>query len=303
MNNNFRGWRRIFIFALVVAIAVTLTVGCSKTDTPPVDGPADKGNIEIGYVNWAECVAVSNLWKVILEDEGYTVDLTMLDAAPLFTGLNKGNIDFFMDSWLPITHETYWAEFKDNLDDYGIWYQGPAKIGVVVPKYVTIDSIADMKDNADKFKSQIIGIDPGAGIMKATDRANTSYDLGFEIIQGSEPAMMVALGKAYDKEEWIAITGWSPHWMFASYDLKYLDDPKGDYGEAEEIHTLGNKDFTKNHPEVADMLKKFKMTDAQIGSLEALIIDGMEAPAAAVKWIEDNKETVDGWLKQNNLCK
>lgn len=297
MNYNFRGLRKVFIFALVAVLAVTLTVGCSNTEKPSGDDAKDKGNINIGYVNWAECVAVSNLWKTILEDEGYKVELTMLDAAPLFTGLNKGDIDFFMDSWLPITHETYWKEYKDNLDDYGIWYQGPAKIGLVVPNYVTIDSIEEMKANADKFKSQIIGIDPGAGIMKASDRANKSYELGFEIVQGSEPAMMVALGKAYDKNEWIAITGWSPHWMFAKYDLKYLDDPKGEYGEAEEIHTLANKDFTKKHPEVADALKNFKMTDAQIGSLEALIIDGMEPPAAAKKWIEENKETVEGWLK------
>jgi len=297
MNYSFKGWRKILVFALVAVLVMSFAAGCSNTNTPSDDDAKDKGNVTIGYVNWAECIAVSNLWKVILEDEGYQVELMQLDAAPLFVGLNKGDIDFFMDAWLPITHETYWNEYKDNLEDYGIWYTEPAKIGLVVPKYVTIDSIAEMKDNAEKFDSKIIGIDPGAGIMKASDRANQSYDLGFEVVQGSEPAMMVALGKAYDKNEWVAITGWSPHWMFAKYDLKYLEDPMGEYGEAEEVHTLANKEFSTKQPEVAAMLKKFKMTDAQIGTLEGLINDGMEPADAAKKWIEDNKDKVEEWVK------
>jgi glycine betaine/proline transport system substrate-binding protein len=45
------------------------------------------------------------------------------------------------------------------------------------------------------------------------------------------------------------------------------------------------------------MLKKFKMTDAQIGSLEGLINEGMEPIDAAKKWIEDNQDAVNGWIK------
>lgn len=294
MSRKTNGWRKLLIFALVTVLALTMTVGCAPQAAPK---PADKGTVKIGFVNWAECIAVSNLWKVILEDQGYKVELTQLDVAPLFVGLSKGDIDVFMDSWLPVTHESYWKEYKDNLEDYGIWYQEPAKIGIVVPKYVTIDSIAEMKDQADKFDSKIIGIDPGAGIMKAAARANESYNLGFEVVQGSEPAMMAALEKAYRNNEWIAITGWSPHWMFAKYDLKYLDDPKKEFGEAEEIHILANKEFSSKQPEVAAMLKKFKMSDAQIGSLEALINEGMAPIDAAKKWIEDNKSVVDSWTK------
>lgn len=296
MTRKNRGWQKLIIFALVAVLVLSLTAGCSST-SQPADDAQDKGTVEIGYVNWAECIAVSNLWKVLLEDQGYQVDLTSLDVAPLFVGLSSGDLDVFMDAWLPITHETYWNEYKDSLEDYGIWYQESAKIGVTVPQYVTIDSIEQMKDEAAKFDSKIIGIDPGAGIMKASVKANESYGLGFEVVQGSEMAMMAAMEKAYAKNEWIAITGWSPHWMFAKYDLKYLDDPKGDYGEAEEIHILANKDFSTAQPEVAAMLKKFKMSDAQIGSLEALITDGMEPIDAAKQWIGDNQEAVDAWIK------
>lgn len=300
MMRSCRWWKKgkLLVLGLVAVLAFSLAAGCSST-TPKQAGDAgkDKGTVKIGYVNWAEDIAVSNLWKVILEDQGYKVELTQLDVAPLFVGLSKGDIDIFMDAWLPVTHEAYWKQYKNNLEDYGIWYQGAAKIGLVVPKYVTIDSIAQLKDQAKKFDGKIIGIDAGAGIMKAAARANQSYGLGLEVVQGSEPAMMAALDKDYNKNKWIAITGWSPHWMFAKYDLKYLDDPKKEFGAAEEIHTLAGKDFSSQQPEVAAMLKKFKMTDAQIGGLEALINEGMEAPEAAKKWINDNKSTVDSWIK------
>lgn len=286
---------KILIVALIVALTAGLVVGCSNSQQPSAD--KEKGTINIGYVNWAECVATSNLWKVILEEQGYTVKLTQLDVAPVFVGLSKGDIDFFMDAWLPITHQTYWEEYKDNLEDYGIWYEAPAKIGLAVPQYVTIDSIAQLKDEAGKFNGQIIGIDPGAGIMKASERANEEYQLNFEVVQGSEAAMMTTLEKAYGKQGWIAITGWSPHWMFAKYDLKYLEDPKKSFGEEEEIHILANKDFSSKQPDIAAILKKFRMDDAQIGSLEALINDGMQPIDAAKQWKIDNQDIVDSWTK------
>ncbi len=293
MNNN-KSRTKILAMLLICLLILSVIAGCAPGNQ---QAGGDKGTVKIGYVNWAECIAVSNLWKVLLEDQGYQVELTQLDAAPLFVGLSKGDIDLFMDAWLPITHESYWKEYGAKLDDYGIWYKEPAKIGLVVPEYVTINSIAEMKQEAAKFGNQIIGIDPGAGIMKASAKANESYELGFELVQGSEPAMMTALDKAYAKNEWIAITGWSPHWKFAKYDLKYLDDPHKDFGEAEELHTLANKDFSTEYPEVAAMLKKFKMNDAEIGALEGLINDGMAPVEAAKKWIGENQDVVDSWIK------
>lgn len=295
-------WKKVLVVMLILAVSMTMLAGCGGDTGEPNGGGnqaggGDKGTINIGMVNWAESIAVSNLWKVILEEQGYEVQLTQLDAAPLYVGLNKGDLDVFLDAWLPLTHETYWNEYQENLDDYGVWYEEDAKIGVTVPQYVTINSIEELKANKAQFNNQIIGIDPGAGIMKASNAANEDYSLEFEIVQGSEAAMMAAMEKAYQNEDWIAITGWSPHWMFAKYELKYLDDPKLSYGEAEQLHTLANKEFTAEQPEVADMLKNFSMSDEQIGSLEALIVDGMDPLEAAMQWKSDNEDLVNSWIQ------
>ncbi|NLW24391.1 MAG: glycine betaine ABC transporter substrate-binding protein [Clostridia bacterium] len=298
MLQKFSGLKKLLVVALVAIFALSV-VGCTDQSAPEEgrEQSEQKGTIEIGMVNWAECVANSNLWKVILEDMGYKVNLTQLEAAPLYLGLNKGDIDVFLDAWLPITQGRYWEEYQGNLEDLGIWYPG-ARIGLVVPQYVDINSIEELAENKDKFGGEIIGIDPGAGIMLATERALEDYGLDFKVIQGSEAAMLSALKKAYEKGEWIVVTGWTPHWKFAEYDLKFLDDPKLSYGEAEQLHVLANKDFSNKFPEVAEMLKKFSLNDDQIGSLEALINEGMAPEEAARQWIEDNRELVNSWIAQ-----
>ena len=291
-------WKRVLVGAIAGIMTIGLVSGCgSAAPKEEATKPSENKTVNIGYVSWAEDIAVSNLWKVLLEEKGYQVKLQSLDVAPLFVGLDKGNIDVFLDAWLPLTHKSYWDKYKKTLDDYGIWYKGEAKIGLVVPNYVDIKSVEELKAKKDEFEGKIIGIDPGASMMKTTDQLVETYGLGYTVVRSSEAAMMATLDKAYRNKKPIVVTGWSPHWMFAKYDLKYLEDPKKSYGEAEEIHTLANKEFTKKNPEVAKMLKAFKLEDKQIADLESLINEGMEPEAAAKEWIKTNRALVDGWMK------
>ncbi len=281
--------KKIGIAALTAAMTTTALAGCSPSGT-------DGETIEIGFVNWAECIAVTNIWKNILEDEGYNVELTQLDVTPLFVGMAGGDIDLFLDAWLPVTHGNLWAEYQDDLYDAGNWYESPAKIGIVVPSYVTIDSLAEYGAVADQFDNEIIGIEPGGGEMIITRDAIEQYEMDATLVDGSEAAKMTALNRAYEDNEWIAITGWSPHWMFASYDLKYLEDPLGLYGGAEECHSVFNADYAAENPEVVAMLEAFSMSDNQIGTVEKLINDGADPADAAAQWILENQDIVDSWL-------
>ena len=67
--------------------------------------------------------------------------------------------------------------------------------------------------------------------MKTTDKAIGDYGLdGYKLLTSSSSTMLASLQKAMEKEAWIVITGWTPHWMFDRYPLKFLHDPKGTYG-------------------------------------------------------------------------
>ena len=289
-----RSWKKVATLALISVLVLVFTAGCSNSEG--TETTESKGEVTIGYVNWAECVAVSNLWKVILEDQGYEVELTQLDVAPLYAGLSTGDVDIFLDAWLPGTHGNYLDEYGDDYTDLGSWYEGEAKLGLAVPTYVTIDSIEELNDEIEKFDGKITGIEPGAGMMQTTRDLIDSYGLDYELLESSEAAMLTSLESAYENEEWIVCTVWSPHWMFASWDLKYLEDPQLMFGASEEIRMLGNAEFCDENVEIVEMLGKFKMDDSQIGGLEGLINDGMEEVEAATQWISENQEIVDGWL-------
>lgn len=289
-----------------VLAAAALAVGvaaCGNTSSSPNSGAGNgqAGTVTIGYVPWAEDIAVSNLWKVILENKGYTVNLKQSDAGPLFSGLANGQLDVFLDAWLPNTHQAYWDKYNNQLDDYGVWYQGDAKIGLAVPTYVQdVNSIADLEVHKSEFNGVITGIDAGAGEMKTVqEKVIPQYGLSLKLQSSSEAAMLSALDKAYQAKQPIVVTGWSPHWMFTKWQLKYLQDPKGAMGGAEQIHVLASKSFHTKDAQVAGWLKNFKMTDQQLGTLESYIADqGMDPAAAAQKWIGENQSVADAWLGQ-----
>lgn len=143
---------------------------------------------------------------------------------------------------------------------------------------------------------KITGIDPGAGIMEATDRAIEDYELDkWSVTSGSGAAMTAALKKAYDKEEPIIVTGWTPHWKFAEFDLKYLDDPKGSYGGEEQIHSIGRIGLKEDLPEAHAILSNFNWSEEDMNGIMVAIQNGEKEDAAAQNWIDENEDKVAEW--------
>lgn len=289
--------------ALLLAFLASalLVTGCKKEQPAREQAGAQaaeqKRTVKVAYVNWAEGVAMTHLVKVILEDRmGYSVELTMADVAPVFTSLASGDSDFFLDSWLPLTHQSYMERFKGKVADLGTTYEG-ARIGLVVPSYVEASSIEDLNMLSEALEGRIVGIDSGAGIMMATEKAVKEYGLNLKLTPSSGPAMTAALKDAIDKKRPVVVTGWKPHWKFARWDLKFLDDPKGVYGAAESIHTIARLGLEKDLPDVAAFLRNFKLDDQQLGSLMGVVNEAKGDPAEAVRgWVKENASLVDSWL-------
>lgn len=222
--------------------------------------------------------------------------LTPLDNAIMWEAVSKGEADAMVAGWLPHTHASQYEKYKDDLDELGENLAG-AKIGLVVPSYMTdINSIEDLTDQANK---QITGIEPGAGIMGATEKALTEYEnlADWELLQSSSGAMTVALDQAIKNEEEIVVTGWSPHWKFASYDLKYLEDPKGVYGGEETINTFARVGLEEEMPTAYKVIDAFHWTSEDIEEVMLEIHGGVDPEEAAAKWVEENAEKVAEWTK------
>ncbi|WP_240374308.1 glycine betaine ABC transporter substrate-binding protein [Bacillus piscicola] len=142
----------------------------------------------------------------------------------------------------------------------------------------------------------ITGIDPGAGVMAAANQAVEDYGLdGWEVQTSSGAAMTGALGDAIENEEPIIVTGWNPHWKFAVYDLKYLDDPKESFGGEEEIHTFTRQGLEEDAPEAFQVLSNFKWTDADMGKVMSAVHEGTDPEEAAREWVDNNEDLVAEW--------
>ncbi|RSS73339.1 ABC transporter permease/substrate binding protein [Streptomyces sp. WAC06614] len=274
-------------------------LGGSRTDGPT--GAADVGHgrkVSLGYIPWDEGIASTFLWKELLERRGFQVEARQLELGALFTGLAAGQVDVQTDAWLPVTQAQYWQKYGAELDDLGAWY-GPTSIEIAVPSYIEgVDSLADLKGRSAQFKGRIIGIEPSAGAMaKLKDQVLGGYGLAgeYQVVDGSTPGMLAELKRAYAKKEPVAVVLWSPHWAYASYDLRKLKDPQGAFGTGDGIHSLSRKGFAADRPEVARWLKDFRLTEDQLTSLEAEIQrtgKGREQEAVRA-WLDEHRELVD----------
>lgn len=292
--------RMIATLAASAAAALALTGCATDTGAPSGEGTDDTtGAITLAVFNgWDEGIATSELWKAILEDEGYDVTLQYADVAPLFAGLSTGDYDFTTDIWLPVTHNDYIEEFGDDIVDLGAW-NDESRLTVAVNEDAPIDSLADLAANADLFGNQIVGIEPGAGLTAAMENAVIpGYGLeGMTFTTSSTAAMLTELQAATDAGENVIVTLWEPHWAYGAFPIKNLEDPEGALGGTESIHSYSRVGFAEDFPEVAAWLGDFRMDLETLYSLENLLFvenDTDDYGPLVREWMADNQEYVDG---------
>jgi glycine betaine/proline transport system substrate-binding protein len=263
---------------------------------------ADKQPVRIGWTAWSDAEVVTRLAARILEIRlDQPVELELLDIGIQYQGLSNGDIDAMLMAWLPLTHKPYMDKVGDQVVNLGPLYTR-ARLGWVVPDYVPKDklnSIEDLKDRdvMRKLGNQIHGIDPGAGLMQTSEKALEAYDLKrYRLISSSGAGMTAALSRAIKRKQWIVVTGWSPHWMFARWPLRYLEDPKQALGGRERIHALVRKGFYQDFPvEVTEFLSRLFIP---LEDLEQIMAQANETSygEAVQNYIDQNPKRINYWV-------
>jgi glycine betaine/proline transport system substrate-binding protein len=279
-------------FAAASVLAAGLTLGSAQA--------ADK-KINIGWTAWSDAEAVTKLAKKVLEDRmGYKVELTMADIGIQYQGIATGKLDAMLMSWQPLTHKPYLDKVRQDVVDLGPMYTR-AKLGWVVPAYVPeseLKSIEDLKkpEVKQKLGGKIQGIDPGAGLMQASEKAMKDYGLtDYQLISASDAAMLSGVERAERRKEWIVATAWSPHWMFAKSQLRYLEDPKGSLGGLESVNKLVRKGFYQEQPEAYEFLNRMVLPLADV---EAIMFEAQNSSyeKAVDNYIAKNPDRIEYWV-------
>lgn len=296
-----RVWPPLAVLVVLLGYFLYARQANGPADDQAPGVPAREGGegIRMAYVEWASELASIHVVQAVLEDYmGVQCDILPVSAAAMWQAVASGDCDAMVAAWLPDTHRNYYEKVRDDVVNLGSNLEG-TRIGLVVPSYVTIDRIPQLPPNAGRFGNRIVGIDPGAGIMTTTETAMRRYDLDdFRLVSSSSAAMAATLGEAVDRDEWIVVTGWTPHWMFQRWDLKFLEDPQMVYGEPGRIHTIVREGLRADRPDVYTFLDQFHWTPEDMEQVMAWNQQPDSDPAeTARRWIKENPDMVKEWLQ------
>lgn len=246
---------------------------------------------------------MTRLAKAVIEDHTHhPVQLKLAGIGKQYRGVASGRLDAMLMAWLPDTHARYWQRYRRRLVDLGPLYQG-GQLGWVVPDYVPRDelnSIADLAnpDIAARLGHRIQGIDPGAGLMERSKEALDRYGLDkqqYRLVAADAHVMSKALAAAEADHDWIVATGWTPHWIFGKWSLRFLADPKNVLGSGQHVDALVREGFREDYPRVAAILSAMQLS---LPELQNAMFDAQKNgyPTAIRHFMNQHANQVSQWV-------
>ena len=258
----------------------------------------DEG-LRLGNIGWDENVAVSNLTKVLLEDEldheGVEIR-TAEDLDSTYRSVASGELDAFQDVWLPNQEDLLDRVAKD-VEHLDPWFLGETKQGMAVPAYMDVGSIDQLNGTDAEF---ILGIERSSVMMQEVgEDVIPAYGLEQKLVEGPTASMLAEVERLYAFEEDFVFLAWSPHWMNQSYDIRYLEDPKDAMNKTNdpaECSTIVSGDLWEEDPVAYAFMDALALTEDQIEGLEYAINEEDDPLAGARRWASENREVVRPWI-------
>ncbi len=336
MNKKYFG-KFVSFLVLLLGIALILAACGGQQAAAPAEpaqeeaaAPAaesgDKPTIKLAENSWSGSQVNVAVAKILLEDElGYPVEIVTLDENAQWAALASGDLHASLEVW-PSGHGDnidLYIDDQKSVDDGGLL--GPVgKIGWFMPKYM-LDKDPDLAtwkglekaENAALFATAETG---DKGQFLSGDQSWVQHDedivnnlgLDFEVVYaGSEEALLAALDSAYSRDEGVLFYFWTPHSVFAKYDLVQVELPaysdeceaKADSGgydcgyPEDELLKIISAKLKDEAPDADKFLRNFNYsTEDQISMIAAVDADGKSPEEAAKAWVAENEDTWKAWL-------
>ncbi|NLK21166.1 MAG: glycine betaine ABC transporter substrate-binding protein [Epulopiscium sp.] len=288
---------------IMVSISLLMgVVGCANTENT-LGATENKSVINLGVTPYPHIDLITEILELSLGELGYETERVEGDVGFMYLGMSQGDIDIYPDGWLPILHGNYIDKYGDRLEVGNTIYE-QVTMGIVVPTYVDINSIQELKDNAEIFDNKIVGIEPSAGIMLTASETIDAYGMdNIELLEGSTPAMLAEVDNAVRAEEPIAFLGWRPHIMFSEYDLKVLEDDM-DIWDFDDVRSVMNPELKEKSPEAYELIQNFKISIDDIEDILFKLEQGENSlEELSAEWLANNRGFLDEILEQGVASK
>ncbi|MEZ9232083.1 choline ABC transporter substrate-binding protein [Vibrio amylolyticus] len=264
-------------------------------------------NVRFADVGWTDITATTAVTTELLKGLGYQTKTDLLSVPVTYSSLANGDIDVFLGNWMP-TMEGDIAKYREagTVETVRANLEG-AKYTLAVPKYVYdagVQSFADLAKHADKFKDRIYGIEPGNDGNRLIQDMIDSDAFGlkdFSLVESSEAGMVSQVSRATRRNQWIVYLGWAPHPMNSNVEMEYLDG--GDdffgpnYGGAN-VYTNVRANYLSECHNVGQLLQNLEFSlEMENELMEAILNQNVQPEKAAQKWLNNNPQQVEAWLK------
>ncbi len=281
---------------------------------------------------WNQVVALG------LEELGYDVaEIREADFPVLHLAVGQGDADFTANNWKPL-HDAYFDRAggddtmvrvgpittgagqgyyidKATADEYGITNLGQLKD----PK------IAALFDSNGDGKANLAGCNPGWGCEGVIEHQLDEFDLRDTVHhdQGSYYAIIADVLTRHENGEPILYYTWTPNWVgdvlvpgenTTPLNVPYSSMPGDPDVDTEmpdgsnpgfvmnEIYILANREFYEENPAAATFMEQVRIPLSDVNAVQVQIRDGADKAEdflnQAQTWIDDNRDTVDGWLEK-----
>jgi glycine betaine/proline transport system substrate-binding protein len=290
-------------------------------------------DVVIGVPNWPSVRVTAHVLKVVLEENlGLEVELQNGSNPIVFEAMDSGAMQVHPEVWLPNQTNLHNTFVKEKgtvaMNPNGV----PAEQAMCVTKATaertgikTLSELSDpdMAANFDTDNDGMGEIWIGAAGWASTNvekiRAKSyGYDATMTLKEMDETLALAEVDAATDKDSNIVFFCYTPHHMFQLYDLVILEEPAHDPAKWNVTQPTDDPNWLENStagvawdsaylhihyqaamdPAAASVLSKVDLTSDQVSAMVyALIVEKQDAAEYAAKWVADNTDQVDSWLK------
>lgn len=315
-------YKKNTLIVLLMVVSIVFTLGTSW---------AARKNVIISEQSWTGSAVICQVMKYVLENKlDIPAQVTQLNGAATWVGMDKGDVDVFSDIWETAEADGIEKFTKEKKSAEVVLSYANAPQAWYIPKFVAeeygIKTIEDLKGKEKLFdidsdgKGELWGGPTSWKMNEITSIRIRDYGLDFENLGVEQWAWLATLKSAILNKKPVIFYYWEPEWLFTEYDLVKIEEPAYDPAkwkfvqkhpeqskitceiEPTNVWVGISKKMETRLPNAYKFFKNWSIPIDEVNQLIALVtdLDGkpkISGEAAAKKWVEDNPEIVNGWLK------
>nr|WP_298111948.1 choline ABC transporter substrate-binding protein [uncultured Pseudomonas sp.] len=288
-----------------IVLAAGLAIAATSLQTQAED--AQCATVKLGDPGWSDIAVTNGIASLLLENLGYKVETQTLAVPIIYAGLQKGQVDAFLGNWMPAQQSNYDKFVATGEVDKVVENLAGTEYTLAVPTYAFdagVKNFADLEKFADKFERKIYGIASGSPANESIKQMIAANEFGlkdWQLVESSEQAMLVQVGRAVKRDKFVVFLGWTPHPMNVQYAMNYLKGGEKYFGASGSVNTLTRKGYAQECPNAGKLLSNLTFTQEMENDIMDQVLSKEASNADAIKtWLRANPWVIESWLKGVN---